>query len=139
MSVQKWHWPKNKEWIRVEDIYLLKLSASTNVPFTELTVHFSKWVILWLNCITFFPLCFRYQDMRRQIGFEIRDMWYNLGNPISSVLQYCSVLIVTNTFSFLLNEFSAIGMLEIDMCQCCDKRCFLIFRIVSQLKPLRSS
>lgn len=25
-------------------------------------------------------LCFRYQDMRRQIGFEIRDMWYNLGN-----------------------------------------------------------
>lgn len=24
--------------------------------------------------------CFRYQDMRRQIGFEIRDMWYNLGN-----------------------------------------------------------
>jgi len=21
----------------------------------------------------------RYGDMRRQIGFEIRDMWYNLG------------------------------------------------------------
>uniref|UniRef100_A0AAQ5XA27 Dedicator of cytokinesis 1 n=1 Tax=Amphiprion ocellaris TaxID=80972 RepID=A0AAQ5XA27_AMPOC len=30
------------------------------------------------SCI--FPcLYFRYQDMRRQIGFEIRDMWYNLG------------------------------------------------------------
>lgn len=27
-----------------------------------------------------FPfLPFRYGDMRRQIGFEIRDMWYNLG------------------------------------------------------------
>lgn len=33
--------------------------------------------------------------MRRQIGFEIRDMWYNLGNLISSVFQYCFVLIVT--------------------------------------------
>ncbi|XP_037134483.1 dedicator of cytokinesis protein 1 [Syngnathus acus] len=24
-------------------------------------------------------ICHKYQDMRRQIGFEIRDMWYNLG------------------------------------------------------------
>lgn len=72
--------------------------------------------------------------MRRQIGFEIRDMWYNLGNSISSVFQYCLVLIVTNTV--LLNEFSDIGMLEIDMCRCCDKRCFLIFIIISQLSTL---
>ncbi len=29
----------------------------------------------------FIFLFYRYQDMRRQIGFEIRDMWYNLGEP----------------------------------------------------------
>lgn len=28
----------------------------------------------------------RYGDMRRQIGFEIRDMWYNLGKYPKHVL-----------------------------------------------------
>lgn len=31
------------------------------------------------DSLFFLPLLFRYGDMRRQIGFEIRDMWYNLG------------------------------------------------------------
>lgn len=31
------------------------------------------------DSLCFLPLLFRYGDMRRQIGFEIRDMWYNLG------------------------------------------------------------
>uniref|UniRef100_UPI001EAEF03D dedicator of cytokinesis protein 1-like n=1 Tax=Oncorhynchus gorbuscha TaxID=8017 RepID=UPI001EAEF03D len=29
-----------------------------------------------------------YQDMRRQIGFEIRDMWYNLGMCVSVCFRY---------------------------------------------------
>ncbi|XP_019509731.1 PREDICTED: dedicator of cytokinesis protein 1 [Hipposideros armiger] len=31
------------------------------------------------DLVFFLSLLFRYGDMRRQIGFEIRDMWYNLG------------------------------------------------------------
>lgn len=46
--------------------------------------------------------------MRRQIGFEIRDMWYNLGNLTNSLCRYCSVSLVKNEncYSFFLNEFA---------------------------------
>ena len=44
----------------------------------------------------------RYQDMRRQIGFEIRDMWYNLGKyrpHIAGFNQACSVLMLFSVFT----------------------------------------
>ncbi|MEQ2306239.1 Dedicator of cytokinesis protein 1 [Ameca splendens] len=40
----------------------------------------------------------KYQDMRRQIGFEIRDMWYNLGNFVGFTLflrsDICSLQLI---------------------------------------------
>jgi len=42
--------------------------------------------------------------MRRQIGFEIRDMWYNLGNLTHSLCQYCSLSLLSESIS-LLHEF----------------------------------
>lgn len=35
-----------------------------------------------------FSLNFRYGDMRRLIGFAIRDMWYKLGKKRSAVALY---------------------------------------------------
>lgn len=35
-------------------------------------------------CISSASVCFRYGDMRRLIGFAIRDMWYKLGKKIKS-------------------------------------------------------
>ncbi|MXQ94398.1 hypothetical protein E5288_WYG001169 [Bos mutus] len=34
---------------------------------------------LYPSCLSFTSISALYGDMRRQIGFEIRDMWYNLG------------------------------------------------------------
>lgn len=35
-----------------------------------------------------FCMSSRYQDMRRQIGFEIRDMWYNLGKCLAAETEW---------------------------------------------------
>lgn len=42
----------------------------------------------------------RYKDMRRETGFEIRSMWFNLGKYRSSL---CSLLLHYCVFSLLFN------------------------------------
>lgn len=39
--------------------------------------------VLQPEMLKHFCVSSRYQDMRRQIGFEIRDMWYNLGECLA--------------------------------------------------------
>lgn len=61
-------------------------------------------------------MCFRYGDMRKTMGFRIRDMWYNIGEPfcpsgnvavaIDSVYQgaACDAGGITRQY-FLLSSF----------------------------------
>lgn len=98
---------------------LLIIRNNTDADFgagswgTAATRRSSSYIVCYIaldSLKSFYPLChdvtpacvtfdsfsfFRYQDMRRHIGFEIRDMWYNLGNLTKCLCRYCSASIVT--------------------------------------------
>lgn len=44
-------------------------------------------------CLSVFSsFCFRYGDMRRLIGFAIRDIWYKLGKKYHSINQIDNIV-----------------------------------------------
>lgn len=47
-------------------------------PFAHLLCHFCCGCRAYFNN-ALIEFCCRYGDMRKTIGFKIRDMWYNLG------------------------------------------------------------
>lgn len=45
-----------------------------------------------LSLCVFSSFCFRYGDMRRLIGFAIRDIWYKLGKKYHSINQIHNIV-----------------------------------------------
>ncbi|XP_056626925.1 dedicator of cytokinesis protein 1 isoform X1 [Triplophysa dalaica] len=71
----------------------------------------------------------KYQDMRRQIGFEIRDMWYNLGpHKIKFIPEMVGpILEMTLVPEIELRKATIPIFFDMMQCEFHFRRCFLMF------------
>lgn len=58
----------------------------------KVLINVDLFFCLSLCVFSSFCFCFRYGDMRRLIGFAIRDIWYKLGKKYHSINQIHNIV-----------------------------------------------
>uniref|UniRef100_A0A8C1WBH2 Dedicator of cytokinesis 1 n=1 Tax=Cyprinus carpio TaxID=7962 RepID=A0A8C1WBH2_CYPCA len=123
---------QNKVFLRAINQYAAVLSKKfldqTNFEL-QVRLQLQQNNLLKSFSYIFIFLFYRYQDMRRQIGFEIRDMWYNLGpHKIKFIPEMVGpVLEMTLVPEIELRKATIPIFFDMMQCEFHFRRCFQTF------------